>query len=172
MLTLSLLRHAKSSWDEPGLDDYARPLAPRGTKAASEIGKYLRGEQLRPDLVLCSGAVRTRATLTLVLAGLGFPPPEIRYDDALYLGTSAALLEAIRKVDPSFAHVLVIGHNPGLHALTLELIGQGARKEIAAIATKFPTSALAVLTFDAPLWAEVAAATGTLERYVTAKSLA
>jgi phosphohistidine phosphatase len=172
MLTLSLLRHAKSSWGDPGLDDHARPLAERGAKAAPEIGSYLRREELRPDLVLCSGAVRTRATLALVLAALGPPAPEIRYDDALYLASPGTLLDQVRKVDPVHRHVMMIGHNPGLHALALELIGEGARKDIAALATKFPTAALAILEFDAGSWGEIGAGAGRLERFVTPRRLA
>ena len=75
MITLFLLRHAKSSWADPGLDDYERPLAKRGVNAGAEMGKYLKRQKLRPDLILCSGAVRTRATLELVLAELGTPAP-------------------------------------------------------------------------------------------------
>ncbi len=90
MLTLSLLRHAKSSWADPGLNDYERPLAKRGANAAAEIGKYLKRQKLRPDLILCSGAARTRATLELVLAELGSPAPEVRNDDALYRTSPAS----------------------------------------------------------------------------------
>ena len=175
MLTLSLLRHAKSSWAEPGIDDHERPLAKRGAKAAPEIGTYLRRERLRPDLVLCSGAVRARATLALVLAELGPPAPEVRYDDALYLATPAVMLGLLRRIDaahrPPYLHVMVVGHNPGLHALALEVIGEGSRKDIAEVATKFPTAALAVLAIDAGSWSEIGAASARLERFVTPRRL-
>lgn len=171
MLTLSLLRHAKSSWDDPALDDHDRPLAKRGTKAAPEIAKYLKREELLPSLVLCSGAVRTRATLALILAEIGRPPPEIRYDDALYLAAPETILTRIRNVEPEHTHVLVIGHNPGLHALALALTGQGDRKAVAALATAFPTAALAVLSFDADRWSDIKTAAGRLEHFVTPRSL-
>lgn len=167
MLTLSLLRHAKSSWADPGLDDYERPLAKRGANAAAEIGKYLKRQKLRPDLILCSAAVRTRATLELVLAELCSPAPEVRYDDALYRTSPAIMLGGLRKIDTPYRHVMMIGHNPELHALSLKLIGGGRRKDIAALATKFPTAALAVLTFDAAGWSKIRAASGRLERFVT-----
>ena len=167
MLTLSLLRHAKSSWADPGLDDYARPLAKRGANTAPEIGKYLKRQKLRPDLILCSGAVRARATLELVLAELGSPAPEVRYDDALYRTSPAIMLGVLRKIDASYRHVMMVGHNPELHALSLELIGDGRRKDIAALKTKFPTAALAVLVFDAAGWSKIRAASGRLERFVT-----
>ena len=172
MLTLSLLRHAKSSWDAQGLDDHERPLAKRGAKAAPEVAKFLRREQLVPNLVLCSGAVRARATLALMLAELGPPAPEIRYEDALYLAAPAAVLDRIRHCDPAQAHIMVIGHNPGLHALALELVGNGDRKALAALATEFPTAALAVLTFAGPRWSDVTCAAGRLEHFVTPRRLA
>jgi phosphohistidine phosphatase len=172
MLTLSLLRHAKSNWDDPALADHDRPLAKRGTKAAPEIAKYLKREELLPNLVLCSGAVRTRATLALILAEIGRAAPEIRYDDTLYLADPETVLQRIKDVEPVHAHVMVIGHNPGLHALALELTGGGERKAVAALATEFPTAALAVLTFDATRWSDIKTASGRLEHFVTPRRLA
>jgi phosphohistidine phosphatase len=172
MLTLSLLRHAKSSWDDPALADHDRPLAKRGTRAAPEIAKYLKHEELLPSLILCSGAVRTRATLALIIAEIGRPPPEIRYEEALYLAAPDTILKHIQACEPHHAHVMVIGHNPGLHALALELLGAGDRKSVAALATEFPTAALAVLTFDAPQWSDIKAASGRLEHFVTPRRLA
>jgi phosphohistidine phosphatase len=172
MLTLSLLRHAKSSWDDPELDDFDRPLSKRGTKAASEMGQYLAHERLIPDLVLCSGAVRTRATLALLLAEIGPPAPEIRYENALYLATPAAMLTLIQSTDPKRRHVMVIGHNPGLHALALELVGDGERKTVSALARAFPTGALALLTFEAGEWRGVKTAAGRLDRFVVPRRLA
>jgi phosphohistidine phosphatase len=172
MLTLTLLRHAKSSWDDPALDDHDRPLAKRGTKAAPEIAKYLKHEELLPNLILCSGAVRTRATLALILAEVGRPAPEIRYDDTLYLAAPETILQRIQSVEPDHTHVMVIGHNPGMHALALELTGGGERKAVAALATEFPTAALAVLTFDAAQWRDIKTASGRLEHFVTPRRLA
>ena len=167
MLTLSLLRHAKSSWADPDLDDYERPLAKRGAKAAPDTGKYLKRQKLRPDLILCSGAVRARATLDLVLAELGSPAPEVRYDDALYRTSPTIMLGALQKIGTPYRHVMMIGHNPELHTLSLELIGDGRRKDIAALKTKFPTAALAVVVFDAAVWSKIRAGSGRLECFVT-----
>jgi phosphohistidine phosphatase len=168
MLTLSLLRHAKSSWADSGLDDYERPLAKRGANAAAEMGKYLKRQKLRPDLILCSGAVRTRATVELVLAELDTPAPEVRYDDALYRTLPAIMLGMLQKIDTSYRHVMMIGHNPELHELSLSLIGDGRRDDTAAaLATKFPTAALAVVVFDVAGWSKIRDASGRLERFVT-----
>jgi phosphohistidine phosphatase len=174
MLTLSLLRHAKSSWDEPALDDYDRPLAKRGKKAAPEIGAALAAMGLRPDLVLCSGAVRARETLDLVLSKLGGPAPEIVYDEALYMATPAGLLARLRKVAARAdapRHVMLVGHNPGLEELALMLVGSGGADDRARMAEKFPTAALAVIAFNTESWAKVRPGAGRLEHFITPKRL-
>ena len=171
MLTLSLLRHAKSSWTDPDLDDHDRPLAKRGAKAAPEIAKFMRREELRPTLVLCSTAVRTRATLALLIAGLGPPVPAITYDESLYLASPDAILALLREVPASIQQVLIVGHNPGLHMLALELIGTGERKLLASLAQEFPTAALAVFNFTQSAWNEIKPGTGKLEHFVTPKRL-
>lgn len=170
MLTLSLLRHAKSSWADPALDDHDRPLAKRGVKAIPLVAKYMRREKLAPDLVLCSDAMRTRATLALLIAEFDKTPPRIVYDERLYLAPPRAIMSAVSTHDE--AHILVVGHNPGLHALALELVGDGNRKLLAALAREFPTAALAVVTFDAESWSEIAPASGNLRLYTTPRRLA
>jgi phosphohistidine phosphatase len=171
MLTLSLLRHAKSSWADRELEDHERPLAKRGTKAAGAMGAYIANNGLQPDLVLCSGAVRTRATLTLVLPQLGKPPPKAVFDEALYMATPAALLGRLQQLKSDARHVMLIGHNPGLHALALELTGKGKQDDVEALALKFPTCALAVLTFKARKWADIGPGAGTLDLFMTPRRL-
>jgi phosphohistidine phosphatase len=172
MLTLSLLRHAKSSWADPELDDHERPLAKRGAKAIPALAKFIRQEKLRPSLVLCSDAMRTRATLALLLAEIGPPTPRVVYDDALYLASPDAIRTEIGRVEDGEPHVLVVGHNPGLHALALELVGEGDRKTLAMLAREFPTGAFAVLSFDATSWKDVKGAKGHLEHFTTPRRLA
>ena len=109
---LWLLRHAKSSWDEPGLADHDRPLAPRGRKAAKRIRRWAAEHDVRPDLVLCSTAVRARATLELVCRRSAHPQVEI--EDGLYHAWADDLLERLRASPADVDGVLVIGHNPGL----------------------------------------------------------
>ncbi len=176
MLTLSLLRHAKSSWDEPGLGDRERPLAKRGLKAAPKVGAALAAMGVKPDLVLCSGAVRTRETLTLVLPKFPAPPPPVVYDDSIYMATPAALLMRIRSVeaehtDPKPRHVMVIGHNPGLEELAMLLIGSGADDDMSRIAEKFPTAAVAIIAFETDDWTEIDAGTGRLEHFIMPRQL-
>lgn len=171
MLRLLLLRHAKSSWDNPALDDFDRPLAKRGTKAAARMGEYLRKADVSPDIVLCSTAVRTRATLTLLLAELKGPPPRVLFSDTLYLADADTLLSAIHNDSDGAKTLMLIGHNPGLHALALQLTGNGSRETLAELAMQFPTAALAQITFDAERWPQIHAGSGTLVDFVLPRRL-
>ena len=170
MLTVLLLRHAKSSWDNLSLPDYDRPLAKRGQKAAPLIGAEIARLGLRPDLILCSGAARTRETLLLVLPALGSPPPQVICDDAIYMATPASLLTLLRKLPDGGAApktVMVVGHNPGLEELSELLVGGGDEEAQELMAEKFPTGALAVFTFDAQKWADIALGAGKLVEFIT-----
>ncbi len=176
MLTLILLRHAKSSWDNPGLSDFKRPLAKRGKKAAPEIGAALTRLGLRPDLILCSGAVRARETLSLVLPELGSQSPPVVYDDALYMALPDGLLTGLHKIKPDHKGkspkcVMMVGHNPGLEELALRLVGDGPDDELALLSEKFPTASAAVIAFDADTWADVEPGMGRLNHFLTPKRL-
>lgn len=161
---LYLLRHAKSSWDEPGLDDRERPLAPRGRKASKVIAKHLREQAITPDLVLCSPARRTRQTLDR----LGLDSAEVGFDDELYGAAAGELLGALNRIDDAVGSAMVIGHNPGLQDLALELARSGV--EIPAMRSKFPTAALATLEFDGS-WGDLAPGGAELTAFVRPKEL-
>jgi len=173
MGTLLLLRHAKSSWDDPSLADYDRPLAKRGRKAAPLIGAEIARLGLKPDLVLCSGAARTRETLALALPALGEPAPRVVYDDTIYMATPAALIGLLRKPpgDEAPKTVLVVGHNPGLEELSDLLVGGGNVGAQDLMAEKFPTGALAVFTFPNDAWSDIALGAGTLTHFITPAKL-
>ena len=171
MLTLSLLRHAKSNRDDPLVEDFERPLAKRGAKAAPVVGAWLGSHELVPDVVLCSGAIRSRATLALLLPEFSAQPGRIVYDDDLYLAPAGDLLGAIRRIKDPARHVMVVGHNPGLHALALSLIRSGDKGDLAALAEGFPTCALAVFTFDTEEWSGIGHASGRLIHFVTPRQL-
>ena len=113
MLTLSLLRHAKSSWDDSSLDDFERPLNKRGEAAAPRMGAFMAQHGLAPDLILCSSAVRARQTLELVLPHLA-DRPQVVYEDGFYLAAPSAMLARLHKVDAKVRHVLIVGHDPGM----------------------------------------------------------
>jgi len=148
MKQLLLLRHAKSSWDDPDLDDFDRPLAERGSKAARLIGRELAARGWLPDQVLVSSALRTRDTWRLVAAELP-AHPRIVFADALYDASAADILSQIRLADPSSGCLAVVGHNPGLEDLAKQLAGSGSEaKARKRLEEKFPTAALARFVFD------------------------
>ncbi len=169
--TLLLLRHAKSSWDSADLNDHERPLNKRGAKAAPVMGAYMASKGYKPSLILCSEAVRTRATCALVLPELGTPPPELKLHDALYLAPPITLFDHIRRIDDTHTTVMIVAHNPGLHALALSLTSSGERQLIREMSMKFPTAALAVLTFKTPHWRQIATAQGYLADFQVPRDL-
>jgi len=171
MRTLTLLRHAKSSWEDAKLKDFARPLSERGHEGMQRIGSYVKQEAIQPGLVLCSSAARTRETLALLLAHLD-PKPRTRFEKLLYMATPSQLLSRIRKIPDTVEHAMIVGHNPGLHALALELIGEGPPVAIIALARKLPTAGLLVIDFPVETWPDVAPISGTLRQFMTPKLLA
>jgi phosphohistidine phosphatase len=139
---IDLLRHAKSSWDEPGLADHDRPLTPRGRRAATRIGRHLREAGVEPELILCSTARRARDTLALL--ELASP---VSVEGELYGASGATLLERLRETSDELHSLLLVGHNPGIHDLAVLLAGDGPLQ--AELGAGFPTAALATLTFNA-----------------------
>lgn len=170
MLTLTLFRHAKSSWADPSLQDFDRPLAPRGEEAAPLMGAFLAERGLIPNLILCSTSRRTRQTLDLALASLK-TRPKLHYDEALYHATVPALLAIIRAAPADAHHLMLVGHNPGMQSLALELIGGGDPAGRRAIAQKFPSGAVAIMTFDAANWAAIRPGSAHLTIFTTPKQL-
>jgi phosphohistidine phosphatase len=158
---LLLLRHAKSSWDDPALADHDRPLAPRGLRAAARIGARLRNDQTPVDLVLCSSARRARETLDLVA-----PPGEIEIEDGLYGASANGLIERLRQLGDDVTSVMLVGHNPAMQDLAVELLA-GADQEAIG---KFPTGALATLTFPGS-WRSLAAGRAGLVTYLKPREL-
>jgi phosphohistidine phosphatase len=163
---LYLLRHAKSSWDEPGLDDRERPLNKRGRRAAKAMARHLRDEGVAPQLVLCSPAVRTRQTLERIEPALG--KRRVQVEPALYGAGVGELLAQVRAVPERLDSVLVIGHNPGLQDLAVGLARPGPGTE--ELAAKFPTAALATLAFRGR-WKELDAGGAELVGYVRPRDL-
>lgn len=146
---LVVLRHAKSAWPG-GVDDHRRPLAPRGLRDAPAAGRALAAGSL-PDLALCSTAVRARRTWELVSAEWATPPP-VRYDRRLYAADVADLLEVVHEVPADVRTLLLVGHNPGLEELVRALAADGLDDTLDRVREKFPTSAIAVLTWRGTDW--------------------
>lgn len=167
MKRLYLLRHAKSSWDDPTLADHDRPLAPRGRRAAAAMAQHLRHEGIAPELVLCSPSARTRQTLTAIAPGLG-EDADVRIEDELYAASAAALLDVLHEVPDEVRSVMLIAHNPGIQDLALSLAGGGP--VIERVRSKFPTAALATLELDGS-WRELAPEGAELVTFVKPKEL-
>ena len=164
MRTLLLLRHAKSSWADPQLEDFERPLNSRGLEAASALAAHFVVTNLQPDLVLCSAALRTRATLAGLLPAFAHDF-QISVENRLYLASAPKLLERLHEIEDDAACVLLIGHNPGLERLARLLAGSGSPEKIEAMHSKFPTGALAVFEFDLSSWRDIGKASGKLADY-------
>lgn len=157
---LVVLRHAKS--DRPaGVPDHERPLAPRGRRDAPEAGRALAAADCVPGLALCSTAVRTRQTWELAAAEWDTPPP-VRHDARLYGADAEDLLAVVREAPAEVTTLLLIGHNPGLEDLVLDLAGEGLDDALDDVRTKFPTSAIAVLAWHGSTWRSLAPGTALL----------
>ena len=173
---LFVLRHAKSSWDDPMLDDHDRPLAPRGLQAVKLVGEHIRESGMQPDQVLCSSSRRTRETMDAVAPG-----GETLIERDLYDATCADVIERLRRVPSGTGSVMIIGHNPTAQMLVLRLTGANGAEyangtkepvggDLAEVQRKFPTGALATLTFDCE-WDELGPGCAELVAYVRPKSL-
>jgi phosphohistidine phosphatase len=165
--TLYLLRHAKSSWDDPALPDQDRPLAPRGQRACELVAEHLRRQEITPTLVLCSSATRARETFERVSVGFS-RPVEALIEDSLYAASATELLTRLRTVDSAAASVMLVGHYPAIQELAVSLVG--AEKQRRALSAEFPTGALATLTLTSS-WAALAPDTATLTAFVKPREL-
>ena len=150
--TLLMLRHAKSSWNHPGLSDQDRPLNPRGLRDAPRIGRLMRDEGILPDVALCSTAERARATLELVLAGAEWSC-EVHHSPALYGASPAGILGLVRDLPRDVERALVVGHNPTLEELVRELTGDEVT---------LPTAALVRMECACEDWNAVARGSGIM----------
>jgi len=167
--TLYLLRHAKSSWDHPGLRDHQRPLAVRGRKAAPAVGRHMAERGWAPELVLCSTATRTRETWDLVQTELETVP--VRYEDDIYGASAGELLNLVRRAPADIDHLMVVGHNPSMESLASALAGEGPDQELDRLDRKYPTGALAVLVADIDDWSEAAPGAFALAAFVRPRDL-
>ncbi len=168
MKTLYLLRHAKSSWDDPRLADHERPLAPRGREAARRLAKHMARAKLRPELVLCSSAARAVETYEALAGALR--GPEVSTEDGLYGAGTEDLLARLRQVGEGVRSVMLVGHNPGLADLAAALAGSGEPADLGRLRDKLPTGALAVLSFDGA-WAALRPGCASLESLVVPRDL-
>ena len=151
---LYLLRHAKSSWDDGGLPDVARPLNKRGMRDAPAMGKRFSARGFMPDIIVSSGAVRAETTARAVAREMGYPANRIRREDALYLAGPATLLEIVRRADDELDSLMLVGHNPGMTDFANSL--SDLRID------NLPTCGLYCVDFAVAGWRDVEAGAGTL----------
>ena len=152
--------------------DFDRPLNDFGRSSAFDIGKFLAGKSLLPDLALCSSSQRTRETLERMNAGLGHTP-EIAFSDRLYNASSQEIVSEISFTDDLFRHVIVIGHNPGLHLLAMSLCDtKNSRPEhVSMLERKFPPGSIAHFQLPVSNWAEIQMGRGQLVEFTYPKAL-
>jgi phosphohistidine phosphatase len=154
MKTLYLVRHAKSSWKYPDLDDFERPLNKRGRKSAPLMGNILKKLKVAPDLIISSPATRAAVTARTVADKINYPLEDIRYSDAIYEFSANALIHAIEQIDDAINKAMVVGHNPALTDLANFFGG----KPISNI----PTCGVFCVDLDISSWAKISEHCGKL----------
>lgn len=160
MKTLTLLRHAKSGWDDPVIRDFDRPLNAKGLRAAATIGRKAQEIGLEIDRLVASPAARVVQTLDGFFDGLGRSIEPV-WDRRIYLASSATLLDIVRETDASVNHLMLVGHNPGLEDLVLDLIADDGSSPLRdTVESKFPTASLARISFDGEDWVSLTPVSG------------
>jgi len=157
MRTLTLIRHAKSSWKDSTLDDFDRPLNKRGKDNAPMMGRKLNKAGVRFDLIMTSPALRALTTARLIAGELGYPETRLLQSPRLYSASASELLEIVHGLPDDRHEVALVAHNPGLTELCNYLCGERI--------DNLPTCAVAVIRFDVDIWAAVYRDTGRLIRY-------
>lgn len=171
MKRLTLLRHAKSNWGHEEVDDLNRPLNERGWKAARRIGKEFKHRGIHFDLVLASTAARVRETIDGLKEKFEFDC-EILFEQQLYLASAETLLSTVRGLSETVHSALLVGHNPGLERLVIELTRDDDHGLRRRVSNRFPTAALAVIELQAESWSDVAPGCGQVVDLILPKELA
>jgi len=170
MRRVILFRHAKSSWADSALEDHARPLNQRGRRAAPLMGAWMAQQGLTPDLAMLSDSARTRETWALAAPSFDRDIPA-HEDAALYHASPAAMLRALHAAPSTAATVLLVGHMPGIGALTRKLADGDTPASCARAYRHFPTAAVAVIDFAVETWPEVAYGAGRFHRFACPREL-
>jgi len=158
---LLLLRHAKSSWADPGLADFERPLNERGRECASFMGLLIAQRGLAPELILSSPALRARETSEL-LKSASKNEARLVYDERIYEASPHSLRQVVAGVDDEFDNVMLVGHNPGFEGFVTLLTGDHE---------SMPTATLAVIELDSSNWADIAPGSGKLAEIIRPKDV-
>lgn len=171
MKKLTLLRHAKSGWDDPVSRDFDRPLNAKGKRAAQRVGEYLRAHHVDFDHIVASPAIRVVETIEHLAEGSGeLPAPA--WDKRIYLASAVSLLDVVHEADDCYDSLLLVGHNPGLEDLVLMMVpdepGDDARDQVEE---KFPTASIAEISFAVDHWEDIRPNAGTLSLFVRPRDL-
>jgi phosphohistidine phosphatase len=159
--TLYLLRHAKSSWDDPSIVDFDRPLNKRGLRDAPFMGKLLAGMGEMPGIIVTSPARRALTTARLFAEAFGLPPAGLVEIAPLYAASPETILDVISELDDAFESAMVVGHNPGLTQVAAAL-SPGALNHM-------PTCSVAAFSLDVDSWMKIRPGTGRMRFFETPK---
>lgn len=172
MKRLTLLRHAKSGWDDPVKRDFDRPLNKKGERAAALMGRFAHDQNMSFDLLIASPAVRVVETLDHFIGGFG-QDIETTWDRRVYLASSATLLDVLHSAPETADLLLLAGHNPGLEDLILDLVPENGRDDVLRdeVEAKLPTASLATLEFPVDRWSEIKAGTANLISFTRPRDL-
>lgn len=170
MKRLAVLRHAKSSWDQQQLEDFARPLSARGREAAKRMGVELTRRGLGFDYVIASPAARVRETIDGVKEKFELPA-SVLFEQRIYLADEQQLLSIIRELSEDVRLPLIVGHNPGLERLIVELTREDEDHLRERVARKFPTGAFALLELPATRWPEIKNGSGKIAELILPRDL-
>ncbi|SER05476.1 SixA phosphatase family protein [Sphingobium sp. YR768] len=171
MKRLTLLRHAKSDWDDPVARDFDRPLNRRGEKAALLMGQFAAKRKMQFDLLVASPAVRVVQTLETFFEGYG-ETLDARWDRRIYLASSPTLFDVVRDLPDSADSVLMAGHNPGLEELILDLVPDDGISPLREdVEVKFPTASIAVMDLAIDRWSEARDNVATLASFTRPRDL-
>ncbi len=165
MRHLILFRHAKSDWSGDFASDHDRPLAPRGTEAAPRMARWLGGRGHAPERVLCSSSRRTRETLGLALAEWQ-NHQHVHFDKGLYLSSQNKIMQLIGAHGDDAETLMIVGHNPDMHDLTLDLVDPLTEDAVQRRIGKYPTAAMAVLACDISNWRDLIEGGATLKAFM------
>ncbi|WP_088182316.1 SixA phosphatase family protein [Sphingobium sp. Z007] len=171
MKRLTLLRHAKSDWDDPVARDFDRPLNRRGEKAAMLMGQFAAQRKMQFDLLVASPAARVMQTLETFFAGYG-QTLDARWDRRIYLASAPTLFDVVRDLPDSADSALLAGHNPGLEELILDLVpDDGVNPLREDVEVKFPTASIAVLDLPIESWSQACENIATLSSFTRPRDL-
>jgi phosphohistidine phosphatase len=163
MKTLYLVRHAKSSWDAPGLQDEQRTLLPKGIAKTKLVADYLIREGVKIDLMISSQAVRAYETAKIMAACLGYPLKQILKDRKIYDGPYDRLLDLIYGTSNDVNSLMILGHNPLITQLSNLFLHPGIEY--------MPTSAVVCITFNAMRWEDIPTSKSEMKFFITPKQL-